>query len=75
MSTKSQASMSPMSPTDFDVALYLQREKGRLPEEHHEFIDCMVHRLGPIEPTPKQRQYLYSLFFKLGGRIDAPSAN
>src|SRR5262249_22509745 len=53
VSTKSQANMSPMSPTDFDVALYLQREKSRLREEHHEFIDCMVHRLRPTEPTPK----------------------
>jgi hypothetical protein len=75
MSTKSQANMSPMSPTDYDVALYLQREKGRLPEKHYEFIDRMVHCLRPVEPTPKQRQYLHSLFFKLGGRIDAPGAN
>jgi len=49
---------------------YAQRQKHRLPERHHEFIDDMASRtVYGREPTPKQHQYLHSLFFKLGGRI------
>jgi hypothetical protein len=53
-----------------EVALYCQREKQRLPSKHHEFIDGMASRtVYGREPTPKQHQYLHSLFYKLGGRI------
>ena len=53
-----------------EVALYCQREKQRLPSKHHEFIDDMASRtVYGREPTPKQHQYLHSLFFKLGGKI------
>jgi hypothetical protein len=53
-----------------EVALYAQREKHRLPERHHEFIDDMASRtVYGREPTPKQHQYLHFLFFKLGGKI------
>jgi hypothetical protein len=53
-----------------EVALFLQREKRRLPEKHHEFIDDMASRtVHGREPTPKQHQYLHSLFYKLGGKI------
>jgi hypothetical protein len=53
-----------------EVALYCQREKHRLPDKHHEFIDDMASRtVYGREPTPKQHQYLHSLFYKLGGRI------
>jgi hypothetical protein len=53
-----------------EVALYCQREKQRLPSKHHEFIDDMASRTVYVrEPTPKQHQYLHSLFFKLGGKI------
>jgi hypothetical protein len=53
-----------------EVALYLQREKHRLPDKHHEFIDDMAGRtVYGREPTPKQHQYLHSLFYKLGGKI------
>jgi hypothetical protein len=53
-----------------EVALFLQREKHRLPDRHHEFIDDMASRtVYGREPTPKQHQYLHSLFFKLGGKI------
>jgi hypothetical protein len=53
-----------------EVALFVQREKNRLPEKHHEFIDDMASRtVYGREPTPKQHQYLHSLFFKLGGKI------
>jgi hypothetical protein len=53
-----------------EVALFLQREKHRLPEKHHEFIDDMASRtVYGREPTPKQHQYLHSLFYKLGGKI------
>ena len=53
-----------------EVARYCQREKQRLPTKHHEFIDDMASRtVYGREPTPKQHQYLHSLFFKLGGKI------
>jgi hypothetical protein len=53
-----------------EVALYCQREKHRLPDRHHEFIDDMAARsVYGREPIPKQHQYLHSLFFKLGGKI------
>jgi len=53
-----------------EVALYCQREKHRLPDKHHEFVDDMASRtVYGREPTPKQHQYLHSLFFKLGGKI------
>src|SRR5262249_29003392 len=49
-----------------EVALYCQREKRRLPDKHHEFIDDMASRtVYGREPTPKQHQYLHYLFFKL----------
>jgi hypothetical protein len=53
-----------------EVALYAQRQKHRLPERHHEFIDDMASRtVYGREPTSKQHQYLHSLFLKLGGKI------
>ena len=53
-----------------EVALYCQRQKHRLPDKHHEFVDDMASRtVYGREPTPKQHQYLHSLFFKLGGKI------
>jgi len=53
-----------------EVALYCQREKQRLPSKHHEFIDDMASRtVYGREPTPKQHQYLHSLFYKLGGKV------
>jgi hypothetical protein len=53
-----------------EVALFVQREKHRLPDKHHEFVDDMASRtVYGREPTPKQHQYLHSLFFKLGGKV------
>jgi len=53
-----------------EVALYCQRQKHRLPDKHHEFVDDMASRtVYGREPTPRQHQYLYSLFYKLGGKI------
>jgi hypothetical protein len=53
-----------------EVALFVQREKHKLPRKHHEFIDDMASRtVYGREPTAKQHQYLHSLFFKLGGKI------
>ena len=53
-----------------EVALFVQRQKHRLPEKHHEFVDDMASRTAwGREPTPRQHQYLHSLFFKLGGKI------
>jgi hypothetical protein len=53
-----------------EVALYCQRQKHRLPDKHHEFVDDMASRtVYGREPSPKQHQYLHSLFFKLGGKI------
>jgi len=66
MSAQSQADTLP---TDLEVALFLQREKHRLPDGHHAFIDAMVRLLTSPRPTPKQRQYLHRLFYELGGKI------
>jgi hypothetical protein len=53
-----------------EVALFVQREKHRLPDRNHEFIDDMASRtVYGREPTPKQHQYLHSLFLQLGGKI------
>jgi len=53
-----------------EVARYCQRQKHRLPERHHEFVDDMASRTAfGREPTPKQHRYLHFLFFKLGGKI------
>jgi hypothetical protein len=53
-----------------EIALYCQREKHRLADRHHEFVDDMASRtVYGREPTPKQHQYLHSLFYKLGGKI------
>ena len=58
---------------DFEIALFVQREKHQLPDRHHEFIDDMVSRLERREHRPmltsKQQEYLRSLFLKLGGKI------
>jgi hypothetical protein len=52
------------------VALYVQREKGRLPARHHEFVDKMAARtVYENEPTPNMHRYLHSLFLQLGGKI------
>jgi hypothetical protein len=53
-----------------EVALFVQRQKHRLPDKHHEFINDMASRtVWDREPTQKQHQYMHSLFFKLGGKI------
>jgi hypothetical protein len=53
-----------------EVALFVQREKHRLPEKHHAFVDDMASRtVYGREPTPNQHKYLHSLFYKLGGKI------
>jgi hypothetical protein len=53
-----------------EVALFVQREKHRLPAKHHEFVDDMAARtVYGREPTSNQHKYLHSLFFKLGGKI------
>jgi hypothetical protein len=53
------------------IAVYCQREKGRLKEDRHRhFVDDMASRMtGSREPTPRQATYLLSLFRQLGGRI------
>jgi hypothetical protein len=53
-----------------EVALFCQRQRHRLPDKYHEFIDDMAARtVYGREPTLKQHRYLHFLFFKLGGRI------
>jgi hypothetical protein len=52
------------------VALYVQREKHRLPVQHHQFVDDMAARtVWDREPSERQHRYLHSLFLKLGGKI------
>jgi hypothetical protein len=52
------------------IALYVQREKLRLPDRQHKFVDDMAADV-PFNrvPSPKQLQYLQSLLLKLGGKI------
>ena len=53
-----------------EVARYCQRQKHRLPDKNHQFIDDMAARtVYGREPTPKQHQYLHHLFLRLGGKI------
>jgi len=53
-----------------EVALFVQREKHRLPEKHREFINKMAARtVYGHEPTEPMHKYLHSLFFQLGGKI------
>jgi hypothetical protein len=62
--------VSIQSLTNLDVALFVQREKHRLSERHHEFIDDIVETLsGSPRLTRRQAEYLYVLFYELGGRI------
>ena len=57
-----------------EVALFVQRQKHRLPEKHHEFVDDMASRtVDGREPTPRQHQYLHSLFYKLEERSYEPA--
>jgi hypothetical protein len=56
-------------PNDLEIALFLQREKHRLPERQRELIDDVVTLLMPRQLTIKQGQYLHSLFSKLGRKI------
>jgi hypothetical protein len=57
------------APNELEIARFLQREKHRLSTQHHEFIDDMVAHLERPKLTPKQQEYLHSLFYKLGGEI------
>jgi hypothetical protein len=59
------------SPDWEGIALYCQREKGRLKEDRHrQFVDDMASRMTwSREPTPKQATYLLALFRQLGGRV------
>jgi hypothetical protein len=50
------------------MALYVQREKQRLPVQQRQLVDDMVAQAGPW-PTELQCRYLHSLFLKLGGKI------
>jgi hypothetical protein len=53
-----------------EVALFVQREKHRLPAKHHKFVDDMAARtVYGREPTPNMHKYLHSLFYQLGGKI------
>jgi hypothetical protein len=58
------------TPSWHKVALYCQRNSGKLEERHHKFINDMASRtVWAGEPTEKQQRYLLSLFYKLGGRL------
>lgn len=57
-------------PTWEAVALFLQRNKHRLPQRCHEFIDKMAAQtVWGDEPTERMHKYLHSLFYQLGGKI------
>jgi len=59
-------------PTDLldEIVLYVQREKHRLADKSHEFIDDMARLITRRrEVLPAQMKYLRSLFLELGGKI------
>jgi hypothetical protein len=52
------------------VALFLQRNKHRLPARNHEFVDKMAAQtVWGKEPSEPQHKYLKSLFYQLGAKI------
>jgi hypothetical protein len=57
--------------TDWEaIALYCQREKGRVEAKSREFVDDMASRMTwGREPSEKQGKYLLSIFRQLGGRM------
>jgi hypothetical protein len=59
----------PANVTWGEIAMFLQREKGRLAPECHEFIDSMARQAAVEWPSPAQRRLLHDLFQKLGGEI------
>jgi len=57
-------------PTWQSVALYCQRNKHRLDVRHHNFIDKVAAQtVYDREPTERMHKYLFSLFLRLGGRV------
>jgi hypothetical protein len=57
-------------PTWQSVALYCQRNKHRLDAKHYDFIDKVAAQtVYGREPTERMHKYLFSLFLRLGGRI------
>jgi hypothetical protein len=62
--------LRPDGSTDWEaIALYCQREKGRLDPQRHRFVDDMASRMTwGVEPIGRQGLYLLSLFRQLGGR-------
>lgn len=59
------------SPSWHQVARYCQHHVNKLDERHHRFIHDMAGRTvyDYYEPTEKQRKYLLSLFYRLGGKL------
>jgi hypothetical protein len=57
-------------PTWQSVALYCQRNINRLDAKHHDFINKVAAQtVWDQEPTERMHKYLFSLFLRLGGRI------
>jgi hypothetical protein len=57
-------------PTWQSVALYCQRNKHRLDAKHHDFINKVAAQtVWDQEPTERMHKYLFSLFLRLGGRV------
>jgi hypothetical protein len=50
------------------IALWCQERSARLRPNEQQFVDDMAGRVLFREPTPKQAQWLLSIFFKLGGK-------
>jgi len=53
------------------MALWCQERSTRLRPSEQQFIDDMAGRTQFREPTPKQAQWLISIFLKLGGKREA----
>jgi hypothetical protein len=52
-----------------EIALFCQRNVGRLQKKEHAFVDDMAGQTVWREPTEKQAKWLRSIFYKLGGKL------
>jgi hypothetical protein len=60
------------TPSDLEIALFLQREKHRLPKQYRGLVDRTVRYLKDLHWSslgPHTRRCLHGLFSELGGKI------
>jgi hypothetical protein len=53
----------------YEMAQYCWERRHRLPPRHRAFIEDMIELAGECELSPKQQNYLRSLYRRLGGKL------